>query len=288
MLLTGLGLVGIGAALSYATAARLNAAVAVVSQGPVMEAYLAKPGVSFVETWFRFEDDLKDDVLFGVDQEFIEGVDKPCFVKGGDWMAAICLQRPGNVWVSVGTENSMRGQPEGSRNWKILNLGCALKPNIWYHMKCYVDFGTRHFKSLTVDGPGLNKTFDISAYTVDYPNYMPFDKRCMSYYALGIRSRSMMKERGKPLVFFDDLRGGVVEPVTGAASGAQRETIVFSTDFENQKTMLEQPLTLPVIKLGNYREGALYYERKESRFAFADYAKAHSGRRVGVADCDLD
>jgi hypothetical protein len=275
-----LSILSLWAACAYGTAARLNAAVAVVSKGRPVESFLARPGKSFVETYFRFEDSLKDDVIFGVDQEFIEGVERPLYVKGGDWMAVIGLQRTGTVWVSCGTESTHKGIPSNDRNWKILSLGQALKPGTWYRMKCTVDFSTRHFSKLEVDGPGLAKTFDLSAYTVDYPNYMPFDKPAMSYYVFSMRSRTMMKERGKPLVYFDDMKGGVVEP-----SG---ETVVFASDFEKQSTMLDQPVTLPVIKLQNYKEGVLYLERKESRFRIETLKVARSGSHVGVADADLD
>ncbi|MBS1994313.1 MAG: hypothetical protein JSS83_27565 [Cyanobacteria bacterium SZAS LIN-3] len=273
-------LVSAWAAFAYITAARLNACVSLVSKGKEMEAFLAKPSISFVETYFRFEDSLKDDVIFGVDQESIEGVEHPVYIKGGDWMAIIGLQRTGAVWVACGTEATQKGIPSKDRTWKILTTGQAFQPGVWYHIKCYADYSTRHFRNLEIDGPGLKKSFDLSACTVDYPNYMPFDKRAMSYYAYSMRSRTMMKERGKPLVYFDDLRGGVIE--------GGRECVVFQTDFENQSKIGEQPVTLPVIKLDNYTQGKLYLERPESRFRIETSATAHSGTHVGVSDSDLD
>jgi hypothetical protein len=32
--------------------------------------------------------DFASDVIFGVDQEFIDGIKSPLYVKGGDWMSS--------------------------------------------------------------------------------------------------------------------------------------------------------------------------------------------------------
>ena len=71
--------------LAFAFQSRLSCAVAVVWQGLQIESFLRKPGVSYVETQFLIKPDFASDVIFGVDQEFIEGIKSPLYVKGGDY-----------------------------------------------------------------------------------------------------------------------------------------------------------------------------------------------------------
>ncbi|MDX1990726.1 MAG: hypothetical protein SFV17_28800, partial [Candidatus Obscuribacter sp.] len=92
LLLSGCALL-ITFALAYAGQARLSGVVALIYKGAAVEDFLKRPTVSFVETYFRFMPDLPEDVIFGIDQEFIEGVQEPKFIKGGDWMSFVGLQR---------------------------------------------------------------------------------------------------------------------------------------------------------------------------------------------------
>ena len=55
----------------------------------------------------------------------------------------------------------------------------------------------------------------------------------------------MMKTRGAPLVYFDDVTGGIER------NG--KDTVVFQSGFEDQSVVEKQPISLPVIKLSNYR-----------------------------------
>jgi hypothetical protein len=283
-LIISLGITALGSALfAWATAARLSSAVAIVSKGTAISNFLAKPGPSFVEAYFRFEPELADDVVFGLDQELIEGINNPYYVKGADWMALVGLQRPGNLWVATGTQQSEQGSPnsESERTWKILSVGQTLKPKQWYRIKCIADFATRKFKSFEIEGASLKKTVDLSNLRVEYPNYMPFDGRAMTYYVYAMRSRSMMKTRGKPIVQFDDLRGGYL-------TQDGREVQTYFCDFEKQNTVGNQPVTLPVIQLDKYEQGRLYLEREQAHFRIEANQYAHSGRQVGVAEADID
>lgn len=266
---------------AFAFQSRLSCAVALIWKGLQIENFLRKPGLSYVETQFLIRPDFPSDVIFGVDQEFVEGVNAPLFVKGGDWMALVGLQRNGTVWVAEGTDETMRGKPSKERKWKILSLGESIKPDVWYRMRCYCDFGSRTYQRLEVSGPGLNKTFDLAGVKVDYPNYMPFDDRTMSYYTFAIRSRIMMKagESGEPRVYFDDMKGGVM------AGGVDQP--VFATDFESQQKIDPQPLTFPVIKLAGYKQNHLYKERDEAKYYVIEVPFARSGRHVGMADAGL-
>lgn len=246
-----------------------------------MEDFLKRPTVSFVETYFRFMPDLPEDVIFGIDQEFIEGVQAPKFIKGGDWMSFIGLQRSGAVWVASGTDETMKGQASKDRAWKILSLGENLKSNTWYRLRCYCDYDKRHFQRLEIEGEGLKKTLPLNQYKLDYPNFMPFDRGALSYYVYAMRGRSMIKsdEGGKPYVYFDDVTGGIEKD--GKAIN------LFETSFENQRTVENQPLSGPPIKVDNYQQGLIYLERPESRFKIEATPFARSGRNVGVADASL-
>lgn len=267
--------------LAFAFQSRLSCAVAVVWQGLQIESFLRQPGVSYVETQFLIKPDFASDVIFGVDQEFIEGTKSPLYVKGGDWMSLVGLQRNGTIWVAEGTNDTMSGKPSKERKWKILSLGQSFKSDIWYRMRCYADFGSRTYQRLEISGPGLHKSFDLRGTMVDYPNYMPFDNRAMSYYTFAMRSRAMMKpgESGEACVYFDDMKGGVV------AGGVELD--VLAHDFESQVTVDAQPLTLPTILLAKYQQGHLYKERDEAKYQILQEPWAHSGRHVGVADAGL-
>lgn len=267
--------------IALASQSRLSCAVALIFKGELIQRFLQKPGISYVETQFMIRPDFPSDVIFGVDQEFIEGTNSPRYVKGGDWMSLVGLQRNGSIWIALGTDETMQGTPSKERKWKILSLGESIKPDVWYRIRCYSDFGSRCYNRLELQGPGLLKRFDLSGLKLDYPNFMPFDGRAMSYYTYAMRSRTMMKmgESGEPLVYFDDVKGGVM--VDGL------EQPVFANDFESQSTIDAQPVTAPVILLGKYEQGHFYKERNEARFRIVEFPQAHSGRHVGVADAGL-
>lgn len=260
---------------------RLSAAVAIVSDGVVAQAFLQKPGPGYVQAYARFEADLPDDVLFGIDHEFIEGVGKPLWVSGGDWMSCVVIQRTGAVWVATGTAETMKGKPSGERSWKILDLGAKLQPNAWYLLRCEADFGARQFRRFSVKGPGVDKSFDLSGLSLDYPNMIPFSDRAMSYYVAAMRGRGMAKGSGKPVVYFDDVEGGSIGP-----DGRDRK--LFASGFEEGQPIGAQPVTSPVIKLNGYRQGRWYLERDESIFHAERRPFARSGSFVGIADANLE
>jgi hypothetical protein len=264
---------------------RLSSAVAVVSEGTEIESFLKRPGTSFVQAYVRFDSDLPNDVIFGIDQEFLDGVANPFDFKGGDWMALIGVQRTGAVWVATGTDETMAGKPSKDRAWTILTLGQQLEPGTWYRFRIEADFGTRHFRKFTVEGPGLSKSFDLKELKLDYPNYMPFSDRAMTFFAFAMRGRSLMtqgaKPDGKPVVYFDDVSGGPI-------SEEGKDTVVFEDGFETTRAIGKQPVTLPVIDLKKYIQGQWYLERDESLFTTKKEAFARSGEYVGVADASLD
>lgn len=280
LLLSGCALL-ITFALAFAGQARLSGVVALIYQGAALEDFLKRPTVSFVEAYFRFMPDLPEDVIFGIDQEFIEGLQEPKFIKGGDWMSFVGLQRTGTIWVATGTDETMKGQASKDRAWKFLTLGQQFKSNTWYRIRCYCDFNKRYFQRLEVEGDGMKKEIPLNQYKLDYPNFMPFDRRALSYYVYAMRSRSMMKsgDGGKPFVYFDDVRGGIEKE--------GKVTTVFENSFEQQRTVENQPLSGPPIKIDNYQQERFYLERPESRFRIEAAPFAHGGAYVGVADAGL-
>lgn len=264
---------------------RLSCAVALVYEGEPISQFLAKPGPSFVQAYVCFDSDLPADVIFGIDQEFIDGVANPFHLKGGDWMSFIGIQRSGAVWVATGTDETMKGKPSKERTWKIFNLGQQLKPNTWYRLRTEADFGTRHFRKFTVEGPDLAKSLDLGGLPLDYPNYMPFSARAMSYYVCAMRGRSLMNPNapwhGKPAVYFDDVSGGPI-----AEDG--RDMVAFENGFEDLYEIGKQPVTSPVIDLMGYVQGRWYLERDEALFNRKRMPFARSGQAVGVADASID
>ncbi len=260
---------------------RLSAAVAFVSEAPAIKDFLDQPGVGYVQTYFRFGPDFPDDVIIAIDQELLEGVDRPLHVPGGDWMAFVGVQRTGAVWVGAGSERTYEGKASRDRDWKIYDLKGRLDADVWYRMRVEADFGARRFKSFTIDGPGLSRSLDLSAHFLDYPNYMPFNSRSMTYLVAAMRGRGMMNRQGTPIVYFDDVEGGIID----SQGKSQR---VFFDNFDKQSDIMAQPVNWPVIKLQSYQQGKWYFEREESIFRIEHVPFAHSGSAAGAADVNLD
>lgn len=238
-----------------------------------------------MQTYVRFDDDLPEDVIFGLDQEFLDGIARPFHTKGGDWMSFVGVQRNGTVWVARGSNESLKNQPSKERTWEIFDLGQPLQPNTWYRLRVEADFGTRHFRKFLVEGPGFTKSLDLSELTLDYPNFIPFSDRAMSFYVCAMRGRSLMNPlgqfQGKPIVYFDDVSGGAIN-----ADGS--ETLTFENGFEGLYEVGSQPVTLPVIDLKQYEQGHWYLERDEALFRIQKTSTARSGQAVGIADASID
>jgi hypothetical protein len=260
---------------------RLSMAVAEVSTGTDVQQFLQNPGLSYIQAYVFFASDFPNDVLINLDEEFVDGVNNPLYVSGGDWMAFVGIQRTGIIWVAAGTRSTMRGNPSATPNWQIFNLGVQLQSNTWYLLRTVADFSTRYFKSFTVVGPGINTTIDLSAYLLDYPNYMPFDNRVMTYYVGNARSANTANGSGAPLVYIDDVSGGTFWP-----DGTDHP--LFSNGFESQSVVGPQPVSAPPIPVENYVQGEWYLERSESLFTIQQEPFARSGTYVGVANASLN
>lgn len=270
--------------------ARLSCAVSFVIKNPSLRTWLEKPGQGFMEAHCYFPSDLDESVIFGVDQEMLEGMRKPIHFPGADWMALVGLQRNGSVWVAAGFPEGLKGKPSKERNWKLIPLGQRLKPNTWYRLRSVADFGKRRFVSFSVEGPGLKKTLDLSKHILDYPNKMPFDGRALTNYVWTINGEALGAKPGKSTcVYFDNVRAGIILAAPSGRRGA-REVPLMLSGFENSVGKVEsQPVKIQngVIPLNRYREKKWYLERDHSRVRTLFAPFALGGRAVMACDATL-
>ncbi len=234
---------------------RLSATVALVHSADEVQAFLQQPGTGYVEAYFNFPATLADDVWFGIDQELIEGVEAPRTFEGADWMGLIAVNRIGQLGTPVGSAASHAGAPDDAMNWEIQDLGVTLEPDTWYRLRGEVDFDTLTFSSMSLEGPGVNVSVDLSGLLLSYPNYIPFDRPFLTYYVFALRAREFAGP-GSTVVFFDDVQGSI--------ETAGGEVVVFQDGFESQSSFVDIPVALPVIPLDGVTEFLWYKEREEA------------------------
>lgn len=263
-----------------ARSSRLSGTVAFAPETPITANFLSRPGVGYVKAYLRFGPDMADDVIMFIDQEMLEGLANHRWVKGGDWMALVGFQRSGAVWVAGGTATAREGTPSRDRNWKIHDLKHRLEPDIWYEVEVVADFGKRKFISFSIEGGTLKRTINLSDIDLDYPNHMPFDRASMIYIIGAMRGRGMMTREGEPILYFDDVEGGIV-----LADKTKKR--LFFNDLESQNIVARQPVTGTPILLNNYKFNHWYLERDESLIRIEKAPFARSGQHVGVADANL-
>jgi hypothetical protein len=269
---------------------RLSGAVAFGRTTAGADAWLTAPASAFVEAWVRFPADLDNNVIFGIDEELLEGLDAPYHVAGGDWMALTGVQRTGMLWVAKGTAATLAGTPSTERAWELIPLGAALQPDAWYRIRTVANFAQRRFVSFSIDGPGLSRTVDLSGLTLDYPNYMPFDGHAMTSYVWSMAGTGLgTRTDSTAAVFFDDISFGYLD--SPEAAPAANRTVADGFEI-GPAALPAQPLPTPtgdhyVIPLNGYHDGTWYLERDESRAARLRTGFAHSGSTVMVCDALL-
>lgn len=270
---------------SHAAESRLSAAVAVTTTAAGSDAWLAAPEVSYIEAWFRFPPTLSESTLFGLDQELLDGLDDPDYVPGGDWMAFTGVQRTGVVWVAVGDASTQAGTPSTARTWRLFPLGQALAPDTWYRLRSVADFSLREFVRFEIDGPGLARTIDLSGVPLDYPNYMPFDRRAMTWYAWALDGTGIGGSAAMPsAVYVDDVAYGFLADAGAAPEPAR----TISDDLESGAAAIPaQPPASGTIAVADYVEASWYLERDEALVGRVNAAFARSGHRVIVCDAAL-
>jgi len=235
-----------------------SAAVAFAYNGSELDSFLQNPDKAYVSGYFYFESDLADDVIFGLDIEWFEGVDNPINFLGADWMALAGFQRNGILWFPIGSPENLTGTPTNTDRWEIRDIGQELSPNIWYKMTIEANFGAREFISLKLEGNGMNIEIDITGFQLEYPNYIPFDKPALTYYTFALRSQEFSPEnQGGSKVYFDDIEIGI-KSVSG-------NTILFNNSFENQTQIQEIPFVLPVSPISSIAENFWYFENDDAK-----------------------
>ena len=257
---------------------RLSGTVLFIHSSPSVQNWLEEPKKSFVQAYFMFPADFASDIIFGIDQEFIEGVDDPIRFPGADWMALVGLTRTGMLNIPVGTDESLNGTPSDASVWEIIDLDIKLQPNTWYLMRETADFQSRRFESFTLTGPNVNITIDLSQYYVDYPNYIPIDNRSLTYYVYAIRM-SPYVQPGSTSIYFDNVTAGIQ-----TSDGYE---IILSEGFELQKDIPDLPITLPVTPLSDIQESYWYKENEDAKVQIVkDFV--HSGEWACLCNATLD
>jgi len=246
---------------------RLSGTVMFIHSSPVVQEWLQQPKKSYIQAYFLFSSDFASDIIFGIDQEMIEGLDDPIHFPGADWMALVGLTRDGVLSMPVGTSDALNGTPSDASVWEFIDLGISLQPDTWYFMKEEADFQKRKFESFTLIGPEVNISVDLSNYNVDYPNYIPIDNRSMTYYVYAIRMAGEIQLRSTT-IYFDDVEAGI-ETDSGY-------TVIMKDGFETQYTIPDIPITLPVTHISQIKEGFWYKENENALLSVVD-TQMHSG-----------
>lgn len=241
-----------------------------------LQDFFIQPNKAYISGYFYFEEDLADDIIFGLDIEWLEGVDNPLHFEGADWMSFVGITRKGILWFPVGSPEIFQGTPNPDQNWEIRDLGFNLSPNNWYKMTIESDFDKREFISVKIEGNGINTTEDISGFLLEYPNFAPFDKPSLTFYTFAIRSKEFApNNNGGTKVYFDDIEGGIF-------TGNSFETI-FSNGFENQNEILDIPVTLPTIALDNVNENFWYFENDIAKIKISSTYSNNGSKSI---ECD--
>jgi len=283
--------------LAMARERRISAIVVFTTERQGADEWLIQPGLAFIEAYVMFPPEIADSVVFGISQEFFEGKNDPIYFPGGDWMALIGLRRTGTVMVSIGSPEMLAGTPTEDEPGEEFSLDVALQPNTWYRLHCIADFGDRKHVSFSIEGPDIQKTFDLNAHSLNYPHVMPFDDRSLTDYVWSANLAALGGDaQDCARVYFDDVRYGLVRREIGP-DGKERltEMPVAFCDFEAEKgTIEEMPISMKeimhtnIIPLGNYVEGKWYLEREEVLSRAVKVPFARSGQTVIECDTTLE
>jgi hypothetical protein len=134
----------------------------------------------------------------------------------------------------------------------------------------------------------VNRTLDLKVFTVDYPNYVPFDRRMLTSYVCAMRGKGLVKDpQSAAVAYFDDVSAGLIAP-------DGKDTPLFHDDFESGPEKLS-PLDIPLtafvgatILVDKYKEGFWYLERKNARVRVRSVPRANSGKKALLCDATLN
>lgn len=258
----------------------LSASVSFAYSNNNLQTFLDNPTKAYVSGYFYFEDDLAYDIIFGLDIEWLEGVNSPVNLSGADWMAFIGLTREGKVWIPTGIPENINGITNND-NWQILDLNQELLPNQWYKMTIQADFNSLSFISLNVEGNGISQSFDIQNLQLQYPNYMPFDEPSLTFYTFSGRSLNLIEQNSQLTgteVYFDDIEGGI--------EVNNNYQIIFQNGFENQSEIWQIPIESEIIPLSSMQENIWHYENNNAKLEFTNSIK-RSGNKSLICNADL-
>ncbi|MGB3589450.1 MAG: hypothetical protein WBA23_23085 [Tunicatimonas sp.] len=239
-----------------------SASVAFAYSGDSLQQFFREPTRAYISGYFYFEDSLAEDIIFGLDIEWLEGTANPIHFAGADWMSLAGLTRNGLLYFPVGSPENREGTPTATEKWEVRNLDVILQPRQWYQMRINADFGAREFVSVRVTGPDIDVTEDISGYPLEYPNYIPVDDPSLTFYTFALRSLEFDPENsGNTHVYFDDIEGGIATE--------NEFQIVFQDGFENQNQIEDIPFVLPVSPLSAIAEDFWYYENEDAKISIS-------------------
>lgn len=257
----------------------LSATVAFSYNDVNLQNFFQSPTKAYISGYFYFENDLADDVIFGLDIEWFEGINNPIHIEGGDWMAFVGITRTGTIWIPFGSPENLTGIPTVNNNWEIKNLGQSLESNTWYKMTIEADFGSRQFSTVRFEGNNLDSTINISDLPLQYPNYASFNLPSLTFYSHASRSKELASEnKGSTKVYFDDIEGAIL-----VDSNYQ---VIFSNGFENQQQIQEIQITSPVISLSEIQKNTWYYENEKAKLTLVSDIK-RSGNNALECNADL-
>ncbi len=256
-----------------------SALVAFAYSSNPLQQFFQQPTRAYISGYFYFEGDLAEDIIFGLDIEWLEGTENSIHFAGADWMSLAGVTRNGLLYFPIGSPENLEGTPTSTEKWEVRDLGITLQPNQWYQMRIDADFAIREFLSVQITGEGLNVTEDISGYPLEYPNYIPFDKPSLTFYTFALRSREFAPENeGDTRVYFDDIQSGVF-----SNSGFE---IVFQNDFEGQNQIEDIPFTLPISPLSDVTENFWYYENGDAKISISEQV-SRSGAKAMLCNASL-
>ncbi|WP_409432952.1 hypothetical protein ACJ3XI_00220 [Litorimonas sp. RW-G-Af-16] len=255
--------------------ARVSSTVA-FSTSKTIPNYLDAPGPAAIEAWVWFDEDLADNIWFGVNVEFVGGTENPTRFSQEDFAALVILTRDGLVALPRGTGKSHAGQPDNNDIWEPKQLGRTLAPNTWHRIRLEADFNTLQFQKLIVESPDALSELDISGIDLSYPNPIPVDGRALTWY---VHAMANGPAKGGALthVIFDDVKGEVFE------NGVWRTVYTegFDTPFQE---LAPVPFTFPELKLKSVSEGLLYKENDDALLMSSPFGR--SGRGI-ICDVNL-
>ena len=256
-----------------------SATVAFAFNGTNLTDFFENPKEASVSGYFYFEEALADDVIFGLDIEWLEGVNNPIHFEGADWMALAGFNRKGILWFPIGSPENRDGIPTDTDLWEVRDIGTELSPNTWYKLTISASFELREFRSVRLTGGGVDFEIDISGFPLEYPNYIPFDEPSLTFYTFALRSREFSPDNsGDTRVYFDDIEGRI-STTTG-------DLLIFENGFEGQNTIGEIPVSLPVSPMSAIQESYWYFENENAKIRLTSRIK-RNGEQAMECDADL-